>query len=145
MEVETNRSRPAVFFINGEYWGLYNLRDRWNDDWFFQHYGTDDGAYDRILLGGGDNAVASGSKDDFQDLIFFLAEGNLNSPEVWAEIERRIDIVSAVDFVIAEGYGRNWGWGGNREIWRDHRPGGKWRFFIPDMDKTFGREVTTPS
>jgi hypothetical protein len=138
MEVETNRSRPAAFFINGEYWGLFNLRDRWNDDWFFQHYGTNDGEYERILLGGGDNTVASGTGEDYLNLTSFLNEGNFDNPEEWSELESRVDIVSAVDFVIAEGYGRNWGWGGNREIWLDYRPGSKWRFFIPDMDKTFG-------
>ncbi|MDA7888296.1 CotH kinase family protein, partial [Akkermansiaceae bacterium] len=137
MEVESNRFRPAVLFINGEYWGLYNIRDRWDDNWLFQHYGTSNGEYDRINLGNG--AVADhGTTDDFDELIRFLDAEDVNDPDVWAEVERRIDIVSAVDFVIAEGYGRNSSWGGNREIWRDHRPGGKWRYFIPDMDRTFG-------
>jgi hypothetical protein len=48
MEVETNRYRPSAMFINGNYWGLYNIRDRWDDNWFFQEYGTDDGDYDHI-------------------------------------------------------------------------------------------------
>ena len=137
LEVETNRFRPSVLFINGVYWGLYNIRDRWNDNWLFQHYGTNDGEYDRIDLGNG--AIAdNGSTDDYNDLIRYLDGVDLNDPNVWAVIESRIDIVSAVDFVIAEGYSRNSSWSGNREIWRDHRPGGKWRYFIPDMDRTFG-------
>lgn len=48
MEVETNRYRPSAMFINGNYWGLYNIRDRWDDNWFFHEYGTDDGDYDHI-------------------------------------------------------------------------------------------------
>lgn len=137
LEVETNRFRPAVLFINGEYWGMYNIRDRWDDNWLFQHYGTNDGEYDRIDLGNG-GVADNGTVDEFSDLIAFLNGADLSDPTDWAEVERRIDIVSAVDFVIAEGYGRNSSWRGNREIWRDHRPGSKWRYFIPDMDRTFG-------
>lgn len=83
-------------------------------------------------------------RTSFSSLIRFLEEGNLDAPEVWEELTRRVDIVSAVDFVIAEGWGHNYGFGGNREIWLDHRPGSKWRFTIPDMDKTFGSEVVGP-
>jgi len=143
LEVETNRFRPAAMFINGEYWGLYNIRDRWDDNWLFQHYGTNDGEYDRINVGNG-GVADNGTSEDYDELIDFLDGVDLANPVDWAEIERRIDIVSAVDFVIAEGYGRNSSWGGNREIWRDHRPGGKWRFFIPDMDRTFGNSSDAP-
>ena len=143
LEVESNRFRPAAMFVNGEYWGLYNIRDRWDDNWFFQHYGTSDGEYDRINLGNG-AAADNGTKDEFDELIRYLDGVDIADPNVWAVIESRIDIVSAVDFVIAEGYSRNSSWGGNREIWRDHRPGAKWRYFIPDMDRTFGNSSTAP-
>jgi len=141
MEVETNRSRPASVYINGEYWGLYNIRDRWDDNWFFQSYGTNDGDYDRINTGQGETAE-NGSDEDWRDLINFLSNNDLTDPVNWAVVEKRIDLVSAADFVIAESYGRNSSWGRNREIWRDARPGGKWRFFIPDMDRTFGNSGT---
>lgn len=64
LEVDTNRFRPTVLFINGEYWGLYNLRDRWNDDWMFQHYGIPHGEYDRINLGDNSRAI-NGTQDEF--------------------------------------------------------------------------------
>ena len=136
MEVEANRIRSAVLFVNGEYWGHYNIRDRWDDNWFFQEYGTNDGAYDRIIAGqsGADN----GTRDDWDALYSFISSNDVNDPQIWAIIESRIEIDSLIDFVIAESYGRNSSWGGNREWWRDHRPGSKWRWFIPDMDRTFG-------
>ncbi|MFT6179927.1 MAG: parallel beta-helix repeat protein [Akkermansiaceae bacterium] len=136
MEVEANRIRSAVLFVNGEYWGHYNIRDRWDDNWFFQEYGTNDGAYDRIIAGQSD--ADNGTRDDWDALYAFISSNDVSDPQIWAFIESRIEIDSLIDFVISESYGRNSSWGGNREWWRDHRPGSKWRWFIPDMDRTFG-------
>jgi len=137
MEVESNRFRPSVLFINGEYWGHYNIRGRWDDNWFYQHYGTNDGEYDRINLGNG-GVADHGTTEEWNELLSFLDDNDVTQDDVWAEVERLVDVTSAADFVIIESYGRNSSWGGNREIWRDHRPGGKWRYLIPDMDRTFG-------
>ena len=38
---ETQAYRPAVIFINGEYWGIYNIREYYNDWYFSTHYNAD--------------------------------------------------------------------------------------------------------
>lgn len=139
MEAETNRYRPAALFVNGEYWGLYNIRDRWDDNWFFQEYGTNDGEYDHIRAG--ETEAENGSIEDWSELRFFMANNPLDSPENWEIIKSKIDIDSLIDFAICETWGRNSSWRGNREWWKDHRPGSKWRWFLPDMDRTFGSTV----
>ena len=139
LEVETNKLRAATVFINGEYWGHYNIRDRWDENWFFQHYGVNNGEYDHLRLeGGGSLNVENGSIDEWVDFQDFIETNDLNDPEVWQFVESRIDLESFMDFVIAESWGENSSWSGNREVWKPHRAGSKWRWFIPDMDRTFG-------
>ena len=138
MEVETNRYRPAAMFINGNYWGLYNIRDRWDDNWFFQEYGTDDGDYDHVRFDRSAVLLENGSTDDWQELFGFLTKPGLSSPEAWEVVESEIDIDSLVDFTICETFGGNTSWQGNREAWQDNRSSGKWRWFLPDMDRTLG-------
>ena len=138
MEVETNRYRPSAMFINGNYWGLYNIRDRWDDNWFFQEYGTDDGDYDHIRFDRSRVLLENGSTDDWLEFFVFLGTAGISSPEGWEVIESEINVDSLIDFTICETFGGNTSWQGNREAWKDNRSGGKWRWFLPDMDRTFG-------
>ncbi|MDA7518161.1 lamin tail domain-containing protein [bacterium] len=142
MEVETNRYRPAAMFINGNYWGLYNIRDRWDDHWFFQEYGTDDGDYDHVRFDRSRVTPENGTIDQWNEVFRFLSSPSLSSPKAWEVVESEIDVDSLIDFAICETYGGNTSWQGNREAWKDNRGGGKWRWFLPDMDRTFGNSST---
>lgn len=140
LEVETNKSRPTEVFINGEYWGHYNLRDRWDENWFFQHYGTDVGEYDHIAFDTTSETsfrIQNGVGDTWTEFYDFVRFNDLNDPEVWAFVESRMEVDSFIDFIAAESWGNNTSWSGNREIWRPQLSGGKWRWFIPDMDRAF--------
>ncbi|MDB4353932.1 lamin tail domain-containing protein, partial [Akkermansiaceae bacterium] len=81
--------------------------------------------------------VENGTADSWNELFSFLQNNDLTGPDNWAFVESRIDIDSVIDFAIIEGWSNNTSWTGNREIWKAHRPGAKWRWFIPDMDRTF--------
>ena len=141
MQVETNKLRAATVFINGEYWGHYNIRDRWDDNWFFQHYGVNSGEYDHVRFEGTSRGtpprIENGSNQEWNELFAFIRGNDLDDPAVWAFVKSRIDLESFMDFVIAESWGNNSSWTGNREAWKAHAPGSKWRWFIPDMDRTF--------
>ena len=138
MEVETNRYRPAAMFINGNYWGLYNIRDRWDENWFFQEYGTDNGDYDHVRFDRSALSLENGKSDDWRELFGFLTKPHLSNQEAWKVVESEIDVDSLVDFTICETFGGNTSWQGNREAWQDNRSNGKWRWLLPDMDRTFG-------
>jgi len=142
MEVETNRYRPAAMFINGNYWGLYNIRDRWDENWFFQEYGIDNGEYDHIRFDRSALFLENGKSDDWRELFRFLTKPHPSKQEAWEVLESEIDIDSLVDFTICETFGGNTSWQGNREAWQDNRSRGKWRWLLHDMDRTFGNTST---
>ena len=37
LDVETTYFRPSVVFLNGDYWGVYNIRSRWNEEWLLKN------------------------------------------------------------------------------------------------------------
>ena len=83
MEVETNRYRPAAMFINGNYWGLYNIRDRWDENWFFQEYVIDNGEYDHIRFDRNALFLENGKSDDWRELFGFLTKPHSPNQEAW--------------------------------------------------------------
>jgi uncharacterized repeat protein (TIGR02543 family) len=142
MKADTSDFRPAVVFINGAYWGIHDIRARWDDQWFFEHKRVNADDVDHLLYGHVDSTAVSlgiekGNADDWLDLMSFLESSDLSQPANYAFAESRIDIDSFIDFVVAESYAINTSWNHNREFWRDRNPGSKWRWFLPDMDRTF--------
>ncbi len=148
LRAETADYRPSVVYINGAYYGLHDVRERWDDTWFFQKYHLPVGGVDHLLLGhitGPDVTlgVDKGDSQDWLDLIAQLTQADLTQATPWAQAEARIDMDSFMDFVVAESYGNNSSWLHNREFWREKSPGAKWKWLLTDMDRTFSSGLTT--
>ncbi len=142
MKVGVSDYRPSVLFINGRYWGIHNLRSRWDDTWFFEHHRLNLGEVDHLLYGHltSSSITLGADKGDtaqWLELLVFLQSHNLNDPTHFAYVESRIDLDSFIDFIAAESWGINTSWPHNREFWRPRTPGGRWQWFLPDMDQTF--------
>ncbi len=148
MNVDTADYSPSVVFINGAYYGLHDIRQRWDDMWFAQTYHLPADKIDHLLYGHITSASVSlgvdkGSSTDWLELMAFLTTADLTTAPNWAYVESKIDVDSFMDFVIAESYGNNTSWQHNREFWKPKTPGAKWRWFLTDMDRTFSTSTLT--
>ncbi|MDA8975278.1 CotH kinase family protein, partial [Akkermansiaceae bacterium] len=142
INADTNASTPCVMFLNGEYWGVYNIRSRWDKQWIFENHGIDSGDYTHLGYGhftSSDTTLGAheGSTDEWLELLNFIDNNDIDIASNWAFVESRVDIDSFIDFVVSESYANNTSWNHNREFWKPNTPGGKWRWFLPDMDRTF--------
>ncbi|MGJ8695135.1 MAG: lamin tail domain-containing protein [Verrucomicrobiaceae bacterium] len=142
INAETNASTPCVVFLNGEYWGVYNIRSRWDEQWLFEHHGVDNGEYSHLGYGHFTSSSTTlgahnGDTAEWLDLLQFIDANDINDPANWAFVESRVDIDSFIDFIVSESFANNSSWSHNREFWKADKPGSKWRWFLPDMDRTF--------
>ncbi len=148
---ETQRSRPCVVYLNGEYWGLYVLQEDYSDDWFEDKYGVDK---DSVVIYKGDaEKYASGYKLDegtlpegaledyyFSELEYIFSRcKDLSSDEDYEAFCRIVDEESVMDYFAAECWINNkWDWPGkNWSMWKaaptdDYD--GRWRFMFYDME-----------
>ncbi|MDG5766996.1 CotH kinase family protein [Balneolales bacterium ANBcel1] len=146
--VETQYYRPAVVFINGEYWGIQNIRKRFDHRYFESMYQIN---RDDLVLFEGNAEIKEGTTADrraYLDLRTLLEEGAVNDANVWQEVENRMDIVNFRDYHIANIYYRNTDWPGNNiDFWRKRTNGprddapmghdGRWRWLLYDTDFGF--------
>jgi hypothetical protein len=142
MRVGVSDYRPSVVFINGAYWGIHDVRSRWDDAWFFEHHRLNATDIDHLLYGHQTSSAITlgadkGDTGHWLELLEFAQTHDLNDPTVWAVIEARVDIESFIDFIASESWGQNTSWAHNREFWRPRTPSGRWQWFLPDMDQTF--------
>lgn len=140
---ETESYQPAVAFINGEYRGILNIREKYDDNYFERVIGTGD-----IDFLEDEGNVEEGDADDYTTLVDYITNNSLVSDANYQYIQTRVDPKSFMDYQIANIYMDNGDWPGtNTAYWRARVPytpnaayglDGRWRWAFHDMDDTFG-------
>ncbi|MDR2505615.1 MAG: lamin tail domain-containing protein [Oscillospiraceae bacterium] len=123
--------RPVVVYLNGEYWGHYNLRERIDTDSLARYEGWSDP--DNIDLIEGVNEVHNGSYDDFRALLRFVDSHDLNDPAALQTVLNWIDVDNYFDFIIFQMYSGNTD-AANIKQYRLREDGAKWRWTLYDLD-----------
>ncbi len=142
LDLEVQAYRPCSLFLNGAYWGVYNLRERADENTVASHHGLDPADIDYIQYTNDPNSedfdVISGSPDDFLALAAFFEECDLSDPDAYERVSSWIDLDNFIDSVVTEIYAANKNWPGhNFRAWRVHGSEGRWRWPIQDLDWGF--------
>ena len=134
---------PCQVFLNGEYWGMYYLMEKYSSEYLAGHY---DVAPDNTLLVKDTRYVENGSPQDiarYKELRTFLAEQNLADPDVYQELLTKMDMQSFIDWMCTNIYIANTDTkplGGNVLTWQTLTPendaegDGRFRWMLYDLD-----------
>ena len=145
----TEAYQPTVTFVNGEFWGILNIRERYDDDYFKRTFNIDKIDLDYLENQGKSYDVSYGDELDYQNMISYITNNSLANDTNYNYIKTRLDPDSFSDYYISNIYLQNGDWPGtNIEFWRKRTNGyipnapygndGRWRWAIHDMDGTFG-------
>lgn len=127
--------QPAILFINGEYFGFQNIRERSNEDFVVANYnGLEE--IDMVENWPGKTfELKAGDLIDFNDLMEKLALPLEQVP--YEELMQRIDIDAYLNYMILQIFGANVDFPHNNVvIWRPRTEKGQWRFILKDTDNT---------
>ena len=124
--------KPSVLYLNGQYWGIYNLREKIDDQYFLLHYNIDPADLDHLEAS---STVITGDSTDFVNLLDLAQQTDLTDSVNYAYFASKINIHDLMDFVIVQDYIANSSWGHNREEWRDRKDEKLWRWILVDMDR----------
>jgi parallel beta-helix repeat protein len=140
MSVGTQSYRPAVLFINGEYWGIHNIREKYNESYLATHYGADPKNVDLLYIderNSGGVEVLAGDRQHYDAMIAFVENNNLALQENYNQLSQMVDIDNLMDYVIAEAFMGNVSWAHNIRSWRPHTADGKWQWLVFDQDRSY--------
>ncbi|AXI99619.1 Por secretion system C-terminal sorting domain-containing protein [Cyclonatronum proteinivorum] len=151
MEVDMQHSRPAIVFINGEYWGVHNMRDRLDVRYLQTHHDTDPDNEESYTIAENNGVFDDGNPEGlthYNQMRSFLNNPGVVSNTNFDELRNRMDVENFADYFLAQVYFRNTDWpGNNKQYWRgtdptlpDGVPGsdGRWRWMMFDTDFGFG-------
>jgi hypothetical protein len=147
LKVETQYYQPAVLFINGEYWGIHNIRDKYDDHYIFAHYGINENELTIMS----DNSVHRWGvwegTTHYNNLRSFIENNSMANASHYEHVVSQMDTESFIDFQLTHIFAKNTDWPGNNSLyWRYHRDeyapeegyrDGRWRWIILDTDFGF--------
>ena len=120
--------RPTVLYLNGEYWGVYFMKEKRNRFFVAQHENTENNV--DLAIGKGFKQRSYGDNSDWVSLYEYATTHDLSSAEAYNYVAERMDVDSFRDYMIAEIYN------GNTDTYNFQYyrlKGGKWKFIFYDF------------
>ncbi|RPH90443.1 MAG: hypothetical protein EHM72_19105, partial [Calditrichaeota bacterium] len=127
-------------YLNGAYWGLYNISERYDEE-FFDFY-CENGDWDVVKPGddSDQNAIEAveGDLNNWNSLYNWYRNRDLSSTANYEILQQRVNIDNLIDFYILNLYCQNYDWPRHNWYAARNRNNGKW-FFLPwDSEFSFG-------
>ena len=136
LNVESMASRPAVLFINGEYWGIYYLHEKPDAHYLEDHFGHSDEEFN--VMGNWHGYCVDGDGSNFVTMMDWLQTADLTVDENYQTLCALIDVDCFIDYYCLELFIANNDWPANNMRcyqWRD----GKWRWIFYDGDDALAK------
>ena len=107
-DVPAQNYRYVSLYINGEYWGIYSIREHHSEEYFASHYGVDP---DTVQVFNGEYRYPG----TFNDLLSYAEYHDLSTAESWQYIQEHMDVAEIIDWTILEC------WGGDKDVYENVR------------------------
>ena len=143
---DTQAAIPCIVYLNGEYWGPYNLLEKYSDNLYEYRFGVNK---DNVMaVKDGEIAEGSASDVDIFDKAMNVSGKSMSVKANYDAFCALVDIDNFIDYMAAEIYIHNEDWpDSNYRAWRTRtiEPGNpygdtKWRFQMYDTDLSMGLE-----
>ncbi len=128
-------SQPIQLFVNGEYWGLYNLREKINEHYFKSHYKIDKDSVNVIM---GRWVRQQGSAKDYMKMYRWFENLDTMDNAAWEKAQTMLDTRNYINFRVFQIYLNNSDSRGNIRYWNSPQLDGKFRMIVYDTDLSMG-------
>ena len=151
LDVYTMAYAPVLLFINGEFWGVYNARERYSPEYVESHTGANkdevaiiESDYDALVLGGDGGAPfipmesTQADADEFNAIVHYIRTHDLSQEEHYQYVAERLDVNSFMDMYVSRLFFNARDWPENNiKVFKNRTEGSvdtKWHFTLLDMD-----------
>jgi hypothetical protein len=127
--------RYCILLINGEYWGIYNIREKLNEEFLKDNYGAHPDSTDILQ---GYKTVEHGSGEAYEHLLHYMKYNDPAFKENYDSITKLMDVDNYMKFMIVQLFISNIDSRGNIRFWRASNLDGRFRWILYDTDYGYG-------
>lgn len=129
---------PVTVYINGQYFGLYELREKIDAEFFATLEGADRDSMDVLTVSawsGPELRANHGSTEGFWQAVSAAQALNTNSTTYWDELDQLFDLTWYTDYMIGQQWMGTTDWPlNNIKLYRSNTTGQRWRFATTDLE-----------
>lgn len=136
MDLDYQDYKPCAVFINGEYNGIYELRERLDEQYIASNH---DISPDNLDYLEDSLQVVAGDPYDFAAFMDFVRQNDLRDSILFAKAAAQMDINEWTNYLIHRAFIGYQIADLNNLYWRNRDAAGKWRWIAADMEHAFGQ------
>ena len=141
MDLDQQAYRASVIYINGVYWGIYNIREMMDDHYIRSNHNIE---LDDIDMIENITLLKYGKRNDFNFLKDTLSKMGFENDSSLLIMDKYVDLDNFMDYHIAQLYSANTDWPNNNiRYWKARNDTAKWRYMLYDTDMAFGSMAYT--
>ena len=133
--LDVQASSPCHLFVNSEYWGVYNIREKINRYYIDNKYNC---GIESIDILQGYKTVDAGTDEDYVSLLSYVKKNNISVEENYHKVQEMMDTRNFINFWVHQIYYSNHDVRGNIRFWKSDSLDGKFRWIVYDTDLGFG-------
>lgn len=135
LEMDFRRYNPTIVFVNGQYWGVYEIRERVDKDFMEYYYGKKEKNIDNLRYWGG-MIVGPGTTAGWTWLTNYIDNNPMTVQSNYQTVKDSLNVKSFIQYFIFNQYLVNTDWlNWNTHWWRGRgNPTVKWRYSLWDQD-----------
>jgi uncharacterized repeat protein (TIGR02543 family) len=139
-------NKPVTLYINGDYWGIYIMRERIDEAYISQNFDYS-GSMDFLEYEFGytsNRHTLEGSWKLYDSIQNFAIKKDLDIDANYDSVSHTVNIKNFTDYWIYEIFVGNFDWlANNIKIWRPAKPGGQFNWLLWDLDHGMGLPYQT--
>lgn len=129
LKIDYQDYRQSVLYVNNEYWGIYNLREKINLEYLkYNHNAIKDSKYTTIDITGI-------YLPEYQNTLRFL-ERKFNPKVAIDSVNTRMDLENYINYIILQIHIINTDSRGNVRFWKSKKLDNRWRWIFFDSDQS---------
>jgi hypothetical protein len=136
LEIDHMAYQPTVLFLNGVYWGIYNLREKIDREYFKQNHGCEK---DSLQLLEGNAYAKYGNSKTYKNLTNYLTVAPPNGKDFIQQVDQYMDLTNFFNYHILQIHIFNVDYRGNIRYWRCPPNNNKFKWIYYDGDLGFNR------
>ncbi|RLD62276.1 MAG: hypothetical protein DRJ05_00800, partial [Bacteroidetes bacterium] len=139
LEIDYQAYKPTVLYINGEYFGIFNMREKYNEDYLVNNHGIDKDSIDMLKLGYWSLSVEvlAGTNEKYYELLDYLNINDMSDDDVFAGVAQYLDIDDYTNYIITQIYTGNRSYKHNIKAWRENSIIDGFKWLLYDMDRAY--------
>ena len=142
LNLDERKWEPCVVYLNGQYWGVYEIREKVDDSDYTDYYYSRDGDEIDYIKTWGGTWAEYGDMNQWNTLYNYIQTNNMAVPANYANVESQLNVLSLMDYIIinVQTVCSDWlNW--NTSWWHSNDNVVKWRYSLWDMDATFNHYI----